>query len=66
MASARARLKPAFQMANKAGVKIAFGTDAGGFDHGRNARDFSSRWIRRIAAGSDSERDDYGCRVCAH
>lgn len=36
----RARHKQAFQFAHKAGVKIAFGTDAGGFDHGLNAREF--------------------------
>lgn len=36
----RARHKAAFQMAMKAGVKIAFGTDAGGFDHGMNAQEF--------------------------
>lgn len=32
--------KQSFQLAHKAGVKIAFGTDAGGFNHGENAREF--------------------------
>lgn len=36
----RARHRQAFQLAHKAGVKIAFGTDAGGFEHGLNAREF--------------------------
>jgi imidazolonepropionase-like amidohydrolase len=40
MARVRARHKEAFQAAVKAGVKIAFGTDVGGFDHGTNAREF--------------------------
>jgi imidazolonepropionase-like amidohydrolase len=40
MEGVRARHKQAFQMAHKAGVKIAFGTDAGGFEHGQNAREF--------------------------
>lgn len=40
MNGVRARHKQAFQKAAKAGVKIAFGTDAGGFDHGKNAQEF--------------------------
>lgn len=36
----RARHKQAFQLAMKAGVKIAFGTDVGGYDHGQNAQEF--------------------------
>jgi imidazolonepropionase-like amidohydrolase len=40
MNGVRARHKHAFQMAVKMGVKIAFGTDAGGFDHGDNAKEF--------------------------
>jgi imidazolonepropionase-like amidohydrolase len=40
MNEVRARHKQAFQMAMKAGVKIVFGTDAGGFDHGANAQEF--------------------------
>jgi len=36
----RARHKRSFQAALRAGVKITFGTDAGGFDAGRNAREF--------------------------
>jgi imidazolonepropionase-like amidohydrolase len=40
MEGVRARHKQAFQMAHKAGVKIAFGTDAGGFEHGQTAREF--------------------------
>ena len=40
MDAIRARHKKSFQAALKAGVKIAFGTDAGGFDAGANAREF--------------------------
>ena len=40
MARVRARHKEAFQSAVKAGVKIAFGTDVGGFEHGSNAQEF--------------------------
>ncbi len=36
----RARHKQAFQAGLKAGVKIAFGTDVGGFEHGAGAREF--------------------------
>lgn len=32
--------KKSFDLARKAGVKIAFGTDAGGYPHGENAREF--------------------------
>ncbi len=32
-----------FQAANKAGVKIAFGTDAAVYPHGENAREFATR-----------------------
>ncbi len=42
MNGVRARHKQAFQMAMKAGVKVVFGTDAGGFDHGANAHEFQS------------------------
>jgi imidazolonepropionase-like amidohydrolase len=42
MNGVRARHKAAFQKAAKAGVKIVFGTDAGGFDHGKNAEEFQS------------------------
>lgn len=40
MDGVRARRKQSFQMALKAEVKIAFGTDAGGSDHGDNAKEF--------------------------
>src|SRR5579863_2794104 len=40
MNGVRARHKQAFQMAMNAGVKIVFGTDAGGYDHGMNAQEF--------------------------
>jgi imidazolonepropionase-like amidohydrolase len=40
MNGVRERHKQAFQMAERAGVKIVFGTDAGGFDHGMNAQEF--------------------------
>jgi len=36
------RMRDSFARAVKAGVKIAFGTDAGVFPHGDNAREFSS------------------------
>ncbi len=42
MNGVRSRHRQAFQMAMKAGVKIVFGTDAGGFDHGANAHEFQS------------------------
>jgi len=40
MNGVRARHRSSFQMAMKDGVKIVFGTDAGGFDHGMNAQEF--------------------------
>ncbi len=40
MNGVRARHRQALRMAVAAGVKIAFGTDAGGFDHGMNAQEF--------------------------
>ncbi|HVC92061.1 MAG TPA: amidohydrolase family protein [Pirellulales bacterium] len=36
----RARHKQSFQMALQAGVKVVFGTDVGGYDHGQNAKEF--------------------------
>lgn len=36
------KMRNSFQMAYKSGVKIAFGTDAGVFSHGDNAREFST------------------------
>ena len=33
-------MRRAFQKAYKAGIKIAFGTDAGVYPHGQNAREF--------------------------
>jgi imidazolonepropionase-like amidohydrolase len=41
MERVRATHRKAFQAAVKAGVKIVFGTDVGGFDHGQQAREFS-------------------------
>jgi len=40
MNEVRAHHKSSFQMAMKGGVKIVFGTDAGGFEHGMNAQEF--------------------------
>ncbi len=40
MTEIKNRHKRAFQLALGAGVKIAFGTDAGGFEHGKNAQEF--------------------------
>jgi imidazolonepropionase-like amidohydrolase len=40
MDAVKARHKKGFQAAIKAGAKIAFGTDAGGFEHGANAQEF--------------------------
>ncbi len=34
------KMRASFQMAHKAGVPIALGTDAGVFEHGKNAREF--------------------------
>jgi imidazolonepropionase-like amidohydrolase len=36
-----ARFRESFQIARRAGVKLAFGTDAGVFPHGENARQFA-------------------------
>ncbi len=36
------KMRSSFQQAYRAGVKIAFGTDAGVFEHGQNAREFST------------------------
>jgi hypothetical protein len=48
------QLQATFARAHKAGVKIAFGTDAGVFPHGENAKEFGYM----VEAGMSADRRD--------